>query len=108
MSIPYIPKNAAEPYQVYYEVTSSSFDLTTVTSAVLSVRLPDGSETEWSADISMVPSPTTTSLTLIHDFTTGELQQVGTYVLQPLLTTPDGTLICDGVAIRVLRRHVIS
>ena len=82
---------APEAYVLNVTPGTSGVDLSTVTAAVLSVRLPDGTETTWTADMT---NQTATTLTLTHTFDSlgAETASAGPYAVSAALTLPSGTV----------------
>lgn len=78
----------------------SGIDLSTVTAATFAVRLPDGTETSWSASRS---NQTTTTLRLTHTFDAlgAELATQGPYVIYAALTIPSGTVRTEPLRLQV-------
>lgn len=80
---------APEALRAIITAGASGVDLTTVTSAVLSVRLPDLSITSWAVAIS---NATANGIVLTHLFVTGDTTQLGTYGIIAILTLPGGVV----------------
>lgn len=82
---------APEAYVLNVTPGASGVDLSTVTAAVFSVRLHNGTETTWTAAMT---NQTATTLTLTHTFDSGgtETATVGPYVIYAALTIPSGTV----------------
>ena len=72
------------------------FDLTDVVSVVYSVSKPDGTTSTWTATVE-------TALTGITSYTTttGDLSQVGTYILQPKATFASQTFYGEPISFEV-------
>ncbi len=67
----------------------SGVDLATVTAGLLHVRDPDGNETTWTVALS---NQTMTTLTLTHEYVTGDVAVSGEFVIYANLTIPAGTV----------------
>lgn len=89
---------APEAYQMVLAAGTSGVDLSTVTSAVIRVKGPDGVESTWTAGMS---SQSSSALTLTHTFG-GEVTVVGEYELFAELTVPSGTNRSHAVSVTVV------
>jgi hypothetical protein len=78
----------------------SGYDLTTVTEAVLIVRLPDCTVVSWPATIE--GTPTVTELAVTHTFAPSDTAQIGTHRYFVELTVPGGTTRTEPMAFEVV------
>lgn len=74
-----------------------SYDLSTVTVAVLRVLKPDGTSATWTP--ATLSSQTATTLRVTHVFLMGEVSQDGAYSIYAKLTVPSGTIRTDPAAV---------
>lgn len=96
-----IHRGAVAPYALRYTVTSTDpdFDLTTISSAVFSVRRENGDEDSWVA--SAQPGATATLAVLLHVFVAGDVPDCELLTLVPVMTTPGGDFFADPKTLRV-------
>ena len=96
-----VHQDAVAPYAFRYDVTSTdvtNFDLSTVVSAVFRVLRENGNETTWSAALS---DQTTTTLRLTHIFASGDVDQIETLVITPVMTAAGGDFFAQPKKLRV-------
>ncbi len=83
-------QGAVAPESMTLTVTASGLeDLTTVTAAVIWIKMPNAARVEWSATIT---AQSQKSITLSHVFSSGEVDTVGKMKLVAYLTTPTGLI----------------
>ena len=94
-AIPTITVNPLSPQALIVVCTPSDAlrDMTKVTSSVVRLMKPDGTK------ISLATTGTASrgSLTLVHPFALGDVDQVGTYKARPYHTLADGSTIKGSV-----------
>ena len=92
----YVGALAPEYLSVTVERDGNSYisDLTTVTSAVLVVRKPDGTTVTWAVTLN---NQTTGSVELRHVYAAGDISMPGTYTVLAKLTTGAGVYPADAV-----------
>lgn len=86
------------------DVTVPSIDMTTVTAVSLEVQKPDGTTTTWTASIS---TSSTSSLTYLHTFATGEITTAGDYRVVAVLTVPAGTVRAFAVNVNAVSKYTL-
>ena len=84
-------RDAVDPETLSVTVTSSAFDLSTVSSADVSVKLPGGLFAVWDLDIL---DQSVNSLSAQHVWVLTDLAAIGKYVAVVRLYTPLGTRRC--------------
>ena len=97
-----IHQGAVAPYGLTYDVTSAdvgNFDLATVTSARFDITRENGTKDDsWAATLS---AQTTTTLTLTHVFAVGDVPDVETLIVTPVMTAPSGEFFAKSRKLRV-------
>lgn len=91
---------APEAYVLNIVPGDSGVDLSTVTDAGFSVRLPSGSETTWAGSMSNQAAAT---LRVTHTFDSGgtETATTGRYVVYAVLTIPSGIVRTEPLTLQV-------
>lgn len=96
-----IHQGAIAPYAFKYDVTSEdavNFDLSTVTSATFEIVRENGNPDSWTAALS---GATATALTLTHTFVAGDVDQLETLKITPVMVTPSGSFFGQTRTLRV-------
>ena len=96
-----IHQGAVAPYAFRYDVTSddvANFDLSTVTSATFEIVRENGNPDSWTAALSLA---TTTTLRLTHVFLAGDVDQLETLRITPLMQSPSGAFFGNTRTLRV-------
>jgi hypothetical protein len=100
-----IHQGAVAPYALTFTVTSpdpATFDLSTATAAELRVKRENGSADVWPCTLSGL---TTTTAILTHIFAVGDVPDIETVVLTPVVTTPSGDFFAKVRKLRVFPTH---
>jgi len=98
-----IHQGALAPYAFRYDVTSADpvgFDLSTVTSAVFSIRRENGNPDTWPAVVD-VGSQTSSFVRLTHVFAAGDVDQLEVLTITPVLTTGSGDFYAQSKRLQV-------
>jgi hypothetical protein len=87
-----VPVGIGPPNALFVQVASADggLDLTTVTSATLQVRRPDGTTASWPA--ALVAGATALTLTVERIFAVTDCPTTGEYAIAPVLAVPGGTV----------------
>ena len=96
-----IHQGALAPYAFRYDATSedaASFDLSTVTSASFEVTRENGNTDSWTAAVS---NQATTTLRLTHVFVAGDVDQLETLIVTPIMASPSGAFYAESRRLRV-------
>ena len=96
----YVGARAPQAIQVTVTRATSSFDLSTVTSALFLGEKPSGTAISWSAALSLA-SATSVTLTYELDADGSDIDETGTYRFYPKLTAPSGTIDCEALTLVV-------
>ncbi len=95
----YIHEDAVAPYAYRFTVTSSVWDLSTVTAGVIKVKRSDGTTIDtWTTTLE---NQTATSIDLVHTFVSGDVDDPELLITQPHLTIPSGELVAAPKTLRV-------
>lgn len=103
--VAYVGAVAPEGVAVTVGQGESGIDLTTATAASMLVKLPDGTETTWTAVLS---GATSLSVVATHTFAAGDLTQRGRYVVVVALTVPGGTIRTRPKILTVLSQYAVD
>lgn len=100
MSVIYsIHQGAEAPYSVSVVCTSTSFDLSLVTSGVIKVHRQDHLTIDtWTT---ILADQSATGVTLVHALVAGDVDLVETVRLVPELTVPSGLLVGSAETLKV-------